>query len=405
MSVRSRQTLKISAVGMWTVQNYGAVLVAYATQRLFIKHGFDFEYVNCDPFVGLPGRAGFRDYVHYFKHCVSDTSLRKIINIIIHIIPNFRSKCIKKERLFNEFIDAHLNISKTDYSQKEYLLYETPPKADVYLCGGDQLWNISLVGRLSKFLFLGFAPGEKPKYSFSTSICNNDFPEESKPKVRRLLERFDRISVRGNSGKEAIEALGIQNVEELADPVLLLKDSDWEKLAAPRIVEEPYVLVYQLGTKLTGFGKEPLELAKRLGMELIRIERFGLLKIFRNGKKIMLPSPGEFLSLIKYAECIVTNSFHGVAFSIVYGKNFIPIKKHEGDARFHDILNLLGFDDRVYQEGDLYDIYSRDIDWNMVQQRIHQQRNMGEAYIDQIKSKVLAQSRDVNTLDELYSEE
>lgn len=362
------------------VQNYGSMLLTYATQRLLENKGFDVEILNYSR-VSLQEATTFKELLHALA--VRDGSKGKPYPIRFAMAIALYSSEIRMAGIVRDFMSKYINVSRERYLDENSLTVKTP-KADVYCTGGDQMWNEQCnFHRTLKEFYLSYAPKGKPKISFSTSIGKERFDDWELPEVLPLLKEYDLISVREANTKPYFESLGLKNVYHLIDPTLLLPKDEWKAIVAPRQVREGYVLLYEISRKgnLTACAKE---LAKKTGKELVRINRYSLDKI-RVGKSILCPTPEEWLSLFRHADCVVTNSFHGVVFSIIFERQFVLVPG-ANPTRLENMMKTLGIKERSCSEPEkILGVYNSPIDYAEVNQHLEEERRKFSEFFDRVK--------------------
>lgn len=167
---------------------------------------------------------------------------------------------------------------------------------------------------------------------------------------QKWLEKYTYISVREDSAISLLDEMGLSS-KQVLDPTLLFDSSFWSKLLTP-IKEKKYVLVYQLHNdkKLGEYAKK---VAKEKGLPLVRISA-SFHQIMRPGKFIWCPSIGEFLSYIKNADCMITDSFHGTAFAINFNTQFVEVLPNNNTGtRNMSILKMTGLSNRIAMDYDV----------------------------------------------------
>jgi hypothetical protein len=193
-----------------------------------------------------------------------------------------------------------------------------------------------------------------------------------------LLARYDAISVRENSGLKVLQSLGIEGGIQLPDPTIILSQEDWQDIIAPRLVKRPYVLVYQLN-KNEKADRYIETFSKLKGMRLVRIS-YDYNHFFKAGLLFCCPKVEEFLSLIYYADYILTDSFHGAAFSINFNKKFAVFYPPRFSTRLQSILELTGLNDRVIEFKDLT-IPDRTINYERINYILNEERAKADAFL------------------------
>lgn len=219
---------------------------------------------------------------------------------------------------------------------------------DILITGSDQVWNLNTY---SPTFFLAFAPSSVRKIAYAASVCNDAYTEYQQRIVAPHLTDFKAISVREAEAVKVIEKISPVPVEVALDPTLLLDRSDWDEIADGRLVEEPYLFCYYLGNDST---------ERRLAQEYAAAHRLKIVVMNcvagidvpedREFSDIALNdvTPGGFISLIKHAECVFTDSFHGCVFSSIYHKNlfvFGRAGRASMNTRIRSVAGLFGFED------------------------------------------------------------
>lgn len=212
---------------------------------------------------------------------------------------------------------------------------------DFFVVGSDQVWNYHFASKNFDNYFLKFAE-QKKKISLSGSFGVNDIPYEWRSIYIDGLSSFSHISVREEAGQAIIKDLIGKDVPVLLDPVMMLSKEEWLKVAKkPRVdTSKPYILKYYLGNKM---GDEIDAWAKSNGYEVYELLDDKIPELYSAG-------PGEFISLIRNASLVCSDSFHCIAFSILFSKPFIVFSRQgKGNnmvSRLNTLVNTFGFSDR-----------------------------------------------------------
>ncbi len=213
---------------------------------------------------------------------------------------------------------------------------------DLFFAGSDQIWNWRFPTTKYDDYFLKFARNEQ-KIAFSASFGVADIPKELEKTYTEGLRGFRHLSVREEAGAKLIKGLLGKDVPVLADPVMLLTREEWLKVAKnPRVdTKKPYILKYYLGDEAE---EEKLDdWAKENGYEVYALLNEKIPELYSAG-------PGEFLSLIANAALVASDSFHCIAFSILFQRPFVVYKRRdaEGDmtSRLDTLLEKFGLQNR-----------------------------------------------------------
>ena len=329
--------------------NCGGQLQAYALCKCLAYMNCDAEQI-CYPFSGwkLNSING-----PTCRDRFANTSIYKCLKRIYRFFRPARPQTPQEQLLqatrdlFEQW--AH---SVTPHSQRVYSLYDVKKCAkhyDILITGSDQVWNLNWY---NPAYFLAFAPSTVRKISYAASVCNDEYTDYQRKVVTKHLADFKAVSVREAESVRLIGELSRIPVEVTLDPTLLLDRVEWDEIADERLVTNPYLFCYYL-------GKDPTE--RRLAQEYAAVHHLKVVVINhiegrdvpedRAFADIALDgvTPGGFISLIKHAECVFTDSFHGCVFSAIYRKNvFVFGRDGHGamSSRIRSVSGLFGFEDR-----------------------------------------------------------
>ena len=319
-------------IGIYTIHacnNFGALLQAYATARFLKDNGYDAEIVNL---------MTIRDekMMHYRYPCTN------IKNIIFNIYAFLNPQIYKKIVNFNKFRKL-LPLSKRYYSKKE--IKNTPPKYDLHIAGSDQIWNMENENK-EPFYFLSFLPSSYHRISFASSFGNVEAAKKNKDIIKKALSFFDYRSVREQDAAEFLTKECQLQTSCVLDPTFLLSSKQWDEIAGKEpIIKGKYILYY--GFDKNEFCKNSIQIIRdRLKLPIIGIS-VSLHSPYNFDKFYQEAGPAEFLNLIKNATFIITSSFHGLALSINYRKDFVVLKHGTRMSRMESLLNQMKLKDRI----------------------------------------------------------
>jgi len=221
-------------------------------------------------------------------------------------------------------------------------------KLIVFLAGSDQIWNVLHDYGKDPAFYLDFVPMKSVRASYAASFSISQIPVEYKDLIKSKLAKFDAISVREKSGLKILDDLKITGGNVVMDPVFLLDRRSWELLASSNETEK-YILIYDQENNSL-IKKSAIKLSKMMKLKIYAIE--SLYPMIYAEKKIKNIGPLEFLGLIKNCEILLTNSFHGTAFGILFQKEFFTFKRiHEKvNSRMIDLLETLHLSDRLVDQ-------------------------------------------------------
>jgi hypothetical protein len=357
--------MKVGILTFHRAINYGALLQAYALQQAVKQLGrecFIIDY-RCSYLENPYKLIDIRRWSN-IKAILADLAYFPILNL--------------KHKKFKAFIEKNIYLGEFHTSFNCSDLY------DCFITGSDQVWNYQLTD-FDKTYFLNFTERTK-RNSYAASFGLDDIPSQYTSEYNNLLKEFRKISVRENRGADIISSLIGQNVNVVIDPTLLLTDEEWYKVASPNKTKYPYVLIYELSysKSLHNFASY---LAKKKNYNIIYINDSLIER--ENVKYKRSVGPEEWLALFRDAEYIVTNSFHGTAFSINFRKQFftelLP-PPYKVNSRLENILDTFQLRDRIIMNGENKNI-DKSINYNSVLKILEKKRQHSIDFLKQIVSE------------------
>lgn len=322
--------MKIGILTYHRAHNYGAVLQCYALKSYLNSLGHSTIVVDYKP-----------SYFHYGLFVWYKWLSINPFKMIKKIETQFHTFHISKKRYeaFDHFINDYIAPQKVNLNKEHNDI-------DIFVFGSDQIWRKN--GESFDPIFWGdFCAAKHAKLiSYAASMGRSSLSDTEQHQVRSWLKNFSSIMVRENSLKDLLAPLTEKNVEVVADPTLLLSQQEWDKIAVKPKHKRPYVLVYQVIEHPSAI-EIAKEAAKELDADIIEIA--SKVKSIKNEHQMIFDaSPCEFLGWISSASFVVTTSFHGTAFSIIYKKPFVSIKQNlPSDLRISSILESFDLQERL----------------------------------------------------------
>lgn len=316
--------------------NYGSVLQAYALQQTILKIGNECEIIDYRPKKQSDIYAIFR-------------KPNSIKNIMIDIWALADYRFLKKRNdSFESFLKNKLKLTEHNFLTSNRV-GEIEGKFDVFCTGSDQVWNISAPD-YDEVYFMNFTQKRKISYAASMGgVSNIEYWKScAKEYIKdlELVDSLDSVSVREKSAVPLLKEYTEKDIKVVLDPTLLMNKEQWENVTSDNKIKGKYIFLYSIG-----YSEEVYQLGKKLS-ELYNIPMVTVYalrtnyKYFSKGvKRAKNESPEDFLSLIHNAEYVVTNSFHGTAFSINFQKDFWVAARHDNegnaviDERLENILS------------------------------------------------------------------
>ena len=341
--------------------NYGSVLQSWALSRVISKR-FVVEIIDYEPQNYEFLYANYRQWNSWnnIKYNLKRMPLSSALN--------------NQQQLFKKFRDEQLPLSRKKYNYNNGCDIKEEYKGIVV--GSDQVWNIRAKD-CDPIFFLPFNYSGN-KVSYACSINDTDYTEKNLPSsLASEICGFDFISIREESGKNKLEQFIAKQkkVYTLLDPTLLCNSSEYDSLLNDRIVDGKYIFLYNVWTSEAGiqaakFLSEKLNMPVYTIMTASNVKEINLLKKSGILVDTVRTSPSDFLNFFKYASYIVTESFHGTAFSLIFEKPFVCVSNRTNDERLNNILTLVGLKDRYMKLGELqtYDL-KQEIDYEIVTEK------------------------------------
>lgn len=348
--------MKVGILSRHSVANYGSLWQAYALQTAIENLGYDVVNINYTPKCEIGGTLAktLLSVSRWGKN-----PLTKLI-FLAYQYPSFT-------HTFNTFKKYRIRyLKETDIYSDSEQLKNNIPDVDLFCTGSDQVWNVLYDNKIDDTYFFDFLPEGEKRIAYAASFGGNKFQNSDVKKYKAYLKKYDRITVREDSGIDILQNWGILG-EQVLDPTLLLSKTEWEKLLPSKKKKNEYILIYQLRPNKE-FDKYAVELSRRTGLKLIRISTMFFQK-FKCGEFHYLPEAEEFLWYIKNATCLLTDSFHGTCFAANFGTEFIEILPGRFNARNKSLLRVMGLEDRLLTDFKDFTLYEKRINWEMVDQR------------------------------------
>lgn len=329
----------IKTITCHDVYNLGASLQAYALQTFLLRQGHDVEIIDYKP-----------DYLsgHFKLWGVYNPVFDKPFIRQLYLLAKLpgRLLALRRKKAFDVFTKKYLHLTRRFHSNEE--LKKEPPMADAYIAGSDQIWNTVFKNGRDPAFYLDFAPKDKLKFSYAASLATKEIEEVCRPFVTQMIKNLDYVSVRESSSLSILQSLGRNDAEAVCDPVFLLSKEQWSDMCVDLgSKSNQYVLVYD-------FDNNPVVkqiakgIAKAKGLDIYNVGPFR-----RNyaSKNFVYSGPIEFLSLLKGADYVISNSFHATAFSLIFQKQFCVVKRNEAiNERMVSLLADLKLSSRIINE-------------------------------------------------------
>lgn len=318
-------------IGIVTLQgatNYGAVLQAYALQEYLKKIGYYVEIINY--------------YDNSLYGYYSPKVFAKPLRLKTIIGKIFRYKRNREQfMIFEKFRTEKLQLTPVIRKYEDLTRYSK--KFDILIVGSDQVWNSKINYNTKEIFYLNFSDTAK-KYSYAASAGNIDSIISDYFYITNYLSKFNDLSIRENDLGILLKKKFNINSSLVCDPTLLLTKDEWKKIEEKYEINDDFILVYMLNEN--GNMIEFIDnLIKKKNMLVINLGK-NISEKNKNIKYLSNVSPGQFVYLYNKATYVITNSFHGTAFSIIYDKRFITFGNGKLNSRMETLLKEFSLEEK-----------------------------------------------------------
>jgi hypothetical protein len=338
--------------------NYGAFLQAFSLQKSVGK--------QCNILNFIPNYT----YTVNYK-------LTKRLPVLWHFIALYRFLIQRDRSLFSEFSIYTLTPIYNDVKK----IFKSNTDQSNYIVGSDQVWNPYFIPRSEDVYFLNFGSPSAKRISYAASLGMQQWPKDFEQKVLPMLQRFDAISVREESAVPYLTSLGLKNVVCVCDPTILHNANFYrEQFQGAKYPTEKYAFVYKL-REIT-----PVTISDILPQNVITVDL---------QKKRTMVSVTQWLANIDYAQFVVTDSFHGTIFCLLFHKPFIVLPNRSTgkgmNERFVTLLGETGLEYRCLtcaeSSEEILEKLNRPIDWDYVDAVLEEWRNYSGNWLKQALAK------------------
>lgn len=321
--------------------NYGGILQAFALSSYLRRQGHEVTVLNRQ--TNLP-------------------FLKRLVKSVLVALHHPRYNNPRYQHLVS-FFRKYINYSNPLSTDSQMTGFVKGKSIDAVIVGSDQVWRTSFAMGYGYNYFLDFVPSGVRKISYAASfgLSKWEYNKEQTTRIQQLLSNFNAVSVREDEGVILCkENLGI-SAEHVLDPTMLLRADDYEHITSKRLVEDNYVFVYWLGS----------DVEKKKALNAAKIGDKRVVDISLRGSQPLMPIE-DWLSYIKYAGHVVTDSFHGCVFSILFQKQFtICANNSGGNGRLKSLFTMLEIDTN-----------QSPVDYNAVSARLENLRSYSYDFIN-----------------------
>lgn len=330
--------LSIATMTFHHAHNFGSMLQAYALQKAVKDVGLECNQEIDYKIIDLHTKLQEKIYSTY-----------KPYNSVKNVTKNLQSfrynQMLRQKHLkFEEFLSNKCNLTRRYYGLDD--LKNDIPLADVYISGSDQLWNVRATDFDSSY-YMDFLPNDAKRISYAASMgpLMIDWNKYPKDKYSALLNKYDFISVREENTKKMVEDISGCDSEIHVDPTLLLTKEKWLEIASEKNYNNgEYIFFYSLEPNPTQLNAVK-RISKILDLPVVITKYCNKYDYFNPFIKCYDSGPEDFLALINNAKLVITSSFHGTAFSVLFQKPFFVFGGMK-DNRISTLLNITNLQNR-----------------------------------------------------------
>lgn len=360
------------------VQNYGTKLQAYAVQELMSVYD-DVEVINFKP--NFPERVKRKIEKKVMGGHFSDSKSSNAKELDEELRR-------KRDAAISSF-DKKLKIAPQIYGFKNLRKRATEYAAVV--CGSDQIWNP--VNLPEHIFMLEFVPDTVRRIALSPSFGIPSIPSNLRHEYKKRLSHIEYMSVREKSGCKIVSDLGFKDPCWALDPTLIMPEKKWHDLAdkSSYHINEKYIFCYFLGSHSNG-REGAAKLRSLTGYKIVNLPHFkSYVDVDENFADYDLynVAPQEFINLIRNAQYVCTDSFHGTAFSIIFEKQFMCFERHQisdkasTNDRIYSVLQLIGESGRLVENVNrVENLAAETIDFLSVKRVLNAKREEANRFLD-----------------------
>ena len=363
--------LNIGILTYHRAENYGALLQAYALRKHLQHLGHNVSFVDYWPKYHSEYFSLFP--LRIFKKKGFKGKIKMLQKFVLWGIPKY----IRKSRL-QRFMYERLGLSRHPLYSGDECKTE---QYDVVVYGSDQIWRKQNRGGVGfdawYFGSENVQANKKVVYAGSMGVMSMDSEDESF--VYQQMKNFDALSVREKDLQDFLLSKGIESLL-VCDPVFLLSKDEWQQMAFPQRLKKKYILFYNLlnSQESVSFANN---LSQRTGLPIIEINKVLTCSRFLNRRYVSCASVEQFLGLIRDAQYVVSNSFHGVAFSLIFEKQFYAVGMKSRSSRVESLLASVELPKRYMPTDQSMSVIA--IDYQIVNEKISKFVKLSQEYLSE----------------------
>ena len=338
---------RVGIVSCYFKNNYGSMLQAYATKKILDANNIPNETINIDGNIDFKNgkKKYYLSQILNFKFIKSKMGMIKM-KFDIKINKKLGKNVAIRNNKYKEF-RKEINLSRSSNTYNDLTKLAKERYSDV-IVGSDQLWLP--VNIVADYYTLNWVPDNINKVSYSTSFGVSNIPNKYYDLYRNFLKKIKHLSVREDTGVKIIKKITNIDANLVCDPTILLTKEEWDTVAVKqRLINEKYILCYFLGKNIE-HRKFVERLKEKTGYKIVSINHADEYVKYSDKFCDIAPydiGPREWINLVKNAEIVCTDSFHGTVFSLIYNKIFYNFRRYNSrsnastNSRIDSLLNIV----------------------------------------------------------------
>lgn len=378
---------KIGVCACYNSKNYGSMLQTLATERQLEKLGYSHEIIRYSR--KLTPALLFRS-INRIPEILKKKVEKKKETAKLAKYPQVEYGIKLRNQCFDNFMSSTFTSLSPVYDTFTQL-QDAAKQYDAVLVGSDQLWRPE--GFSTGFYTLEFVPDDVKKVAYATSFGVSQIPKNKEHIAKKFLSRIEYISIREIRGSEMVKELLGREVPVVVDPTLLFTGEEWKTIIpSKKVVDEKYIFCYLLGAN-SQHRTWVEELKQRTGYRIVTIphlDEFVESDVSFGDDHLFQVSPADFINLIRNAEYVCTDSFHGSVFSILNHKRFVTFNrfsdksKNSRNSRIESLLKQTGLENRRMTQinQNIVDVICSEIDYSQVESKLTEMRDKSVAYLE-----------------------
>lgn len=334
--------MKIGIITIHFGTNYGSSLQVYA---LFNKVKSLVPRANIHVINYIPERYNFKN--RFLRTRKKINGIKKIIYLILSAPLKITNE--------NKFISFQKKFVDLDKKCTRSSIRKRYGDFDIVITGSDQVWNSDYNSGFDENYFIDFVSKKTKRVAYAASCGKNNYSSNEWNEIVDRLSHFKSVSVRENDTCEKINSSGV-NCQWVLDPTFFVDKYEWIRISQkPSVDLSNYLLIYCLDDDEKTLIPIAKKIAKEKGLKTVILSYGHFWLKYDADCTLLNQNPQQFLWLVNNAEYIVTNSFHGICFSINFEKQFVAIKRNKYNNRLDSILSLFNLQNRYIDQNTILD--------------------------------------------------